>query len=110
VKLRRVILSLYVLLFAGLGMAGVVLFKDAHDEFGQLEQVESANRRRLAEAQERLRREEKVLDRLRNDPAYVDRVIRMKLGYAKPDEFIFRFEDENSRGVTGPSSGSKIDE
>jgi hypothetical protein len=34
----------------------------------------------------------------------------MKLGYAKPDEFIFRFEDENSRGVTGPSSGSKIDE
>ena len=109
-NLRRIILSLYALLFAGLGTAGLVLFKDAHDEFGQLEQVESANRRRLAEAQERLRREETVLDRLRHDPAYVDRIIRMKLGYAKPDEFIFRFEDEDSRGVTGPSSGSKIDE
>jgi cell division protein FtsB len=43
--------------------------------------------------QERLKSQERVLDRLRNDPAYVDRVIRKKLGYAKPDEFIFRFED-----------------
>jgi cell division protein DivIC len=34
-----------------------------------------------------------VLDRLRNDPAYVDKVIRKKLGFAKPDEDIFRFED-----------------
>jgi len=30
--------------------------------------------------------------RLRTDPAYVERVIRRQLGYAKPDEFIFRFE------------------
>jgi cell division protein DivIC len=109
VKFRRVILSLYVLLFAGLGVAGMVLFKDAHDEFTQLRQVEASNRRRLAEAQERLRSQEKVLQRLRTDPEYVDRVIRMKLGYAKPDEYIFRFEDDGSKGTTGPSSGLKSD-
>jgi cell division protein FtsB len=29
---------------------------------------------------------------MRNDPAFVETVIRRRLGYAKPDEFIFRFE------------------
>jgi cell division protein FtsB len=104
VNLRKVILSLYVLLFAGLGLAGGILSKDAHDEYSRLEQVENANRRRLAEAQAHLRDQERVLERLRTDPAYVDKVIRIRLGYAKPDEFIFRFEDDDSRGSAGPSS------
>jgi cell division protein FtsB len=66
---------------------------DAHAEYRRLEQVEDLNRSKLEEAQERLRNQERILDRLRNDPAFVDRIIRKKLGYAKPDEFIFRFED-----------------
>ena len=90
---RRVILSLYLLLFAGLGVTGTYLFMDARAEYNRLEQVEQLNRTRLAEVQERLRSQEKVLERLRSDPAFVDRVIRKKLGYSKPDEFIFRFED-----------------
>jgi cell division protein FtsB len=93
VNFRHLILSLYVLLFAGLGVAGGYLFLDARHEYSQLVQVEAQNRRRLAEAQERLRNQEKVLDRLRNDPSYVDQVIRKKLGFAKPDEQIYRFED-----------------
>ncbi|HMD60904.1 MAG TPA: septum formation initiator family protein [Opitutaceae bacterium] len=101
---RRVILSLYVLLFAGLSIAGGILFKNAHDEYSRLEEVESANRRRLAEEQGHLRDQERVLDRLRTDPAYVEKVIRIRLGYAKPDEFIFRFEDEGSKGPSGPPS------
>ena len=86
-------MSLYLLLFAGLGIVGSYLFLDARHEYTRLEQVEAQNRQRLAEAQERLRKQERVLDRLRSDPAYVDRVIRKKLGYAKPDEFIYRFEE-----------------
>jgi cell division protein DivIC len=104
VNFRKVILSLYVLLFVGLGLAGGILFKDAHDEYSRLEQVETANRRRLAEAQGRLRDQERVLERLRTDPSYVDKVIRIRLGYAKPDEFIFRFEDDDSKGSAGPST------
>lgn len=90
---RRVILSLYLILFAGIGVYGSYLFIDARAEYSRLEQVEAANKSRLAEAQERLASQQKVLDRLRNDPAYVDMVIRKKLGYSKPDEDIFRFED-----------------
>jgi cell division protein DivIC len=93
VKYRQVILSLYLLLFAGLGVTGGILFLDARAEYTRLEQVQALNKIRLSEAQERLRSQEKVLERLRTDPAYVDKVIRKRLGYAKPDEFIFRFEE-----------------
>ena len=92
-NLRKVILSLYMLLFGVLGIAGSYLFVDARHEYERLERIESTNRQKLAEAQGRLKDQEKVLERLRNDPAYVDKVIRKKLGYAKPDEYIFRFED-----------------
>ncbi len=93
VKHRQVILCLYLLLVAGLALAGGYLFLDARAEYVRLEKVEGSNRQRLAEAQERLKNQERVLERLRTDPAYVDKVIRKKLGYAKPDEFIYRFED-----------------
>jgi cell division protein DivIC len=91
--MRKVILSLYVVLIAGLGVGGGILFLDASEEYSRLEVVQAENRRRLAEAQEQLRNQEKVLERLRNDPAYVDKVIRKRLGYAKPDEFIFHFAE-----------------
>ena len=54
---------------------------------------EATSRRRLAEAEAKLREQEKILERLRNDPVYVEKVIRRRLGYAKPEEFIYRFED-----------------
>jgi len=93
VNLRKILLSLYVLLIAGIGVTGGYLFLDARAEYNRIEQVEDQNKRRLAEAQQRLADQQRVLERLRTDPAFVDRVIRKKLGYAKPDEFIFRFED-----------------
>lgn len=107
VNLRQLIFGLYILLVAGLGLAGGVLFKDAHDEYSRLEEVEAADRRRLFEAQARLREQEMVLDRLRHDPAFVDKVIRIRLGYAKPDEFIFRFEDDDTKGSAGPVPPSR---
>jgi len=93
VKIRKIILGLYLLLFAGLGVTGGILFLDANAEYSRLEVVQAENRRRLSEAQEQLRNQERVLERLRTDPEYVDKVIRKKLGYAKPDEFIFHFAE-----------------
>ena len=48
-------------------------------------------RRRAAEA--RLQQQQKYLEQLRSDPALVDRIIRRKMGYSRPDEFVFRFEE-----------------
>ena len=67
-------------------------FYDARQELNRLRAIEAASRSNLEETQARLADEERTLDRLRNDPHFVEKVIRSKLGYARPDEVIFRFE------------------
>jgi|GEM_PF-103527 len=93
VSFRRLIIILYLLLFLAVGAASSAYFLEAREEYNQLREQEAASRRRLAEAEAKLREQEKILERLRNDPVYVEKVIRQRLGYAKPDEYIFRFED-----------------
>lgn len=90
---RRLITSLYVVLIGGLGLAAGALFFDARAQYRQLKQAEAVSRQRLAEAEARLREQEKILERLRTDRDYVEKVIRKRLGYARPGELIFRFED-----------------
>ena len=68
-------------------------FLDAREEYQRLKRLEAISRQRLAEAQAKLDEQEKILERLRSDPVYVEKVIRRRLGYAKPEEYIFRFED-----------------
>ncbi len=92
-NLRRLILSLYLLFILGLGVAAGVYFLEARAEYDRLRRIEADNQRRVEEAKAKLKLQEKILGRMKNDPAYVEEVIRRKLGYAKPDEFIFRFEN-----------------
>lgn len=92
-NLRRVIVTVYLLLFLAIGAASGIYFLDAREEYNRLQQQEAASRRRLAEMETKLREQEKILERLRTDPVYVEKVIRRRLGYAKPEEYIFRFED-----------------
>ena len=93
VNLRRFIVGLYLALFLGVGLASGVFFWRAQQEYVRLRGVELANRRKLAEAEQKLREQEKILDRLRTDPDYVEKVIRRRLGYARPGEYVFRFEE-----------------
>lgn len=37
--------------------------------------------------------------KLRSDDAYQQRLIRQELGYARPDELIYRFADHDARGT-----------
>ncbi|HND62444.1 MAG TPA: septum formation initiator family protein [Opitutaceae bacterium] len=92
-NLRRFIFALYLTLFVGISVTSGVFFWQARAEFEQLKQREAQSRRRLAEAEARLKEQERIIERLRTDHEYVEKVIRRRLGYAKPDEFIFRFED-----------------
>ena len=91
--IRQIIVTIYLLLFLSVGAGSAVFFWQTRREYNQLRQVELATQRRLAEAEQRLRDQEQVLQRLRTDPAYVEMKIRQRLGYARPEEFIFRFEE-----------------
>ncbi len=90
--LRRLIISFYVLLFVGVAVGSAGFLWQTRAEYLRMREVEAQSRARLALAEERLREQRRTLERMRNDPAFVEMVIRRRLGYAKPDEFIFRFE------------------
>jgi cell division protein FtsB len=89
---RRLIISFYVLLFVGVAVGSAGFLWQTRAEYLRMREVEAQSRARLALAEERLREQRRTLERMRNDPAFVETVIRRRLGYAKPDEFIFRFE------------------
>ena len=89
---RRFIAGVCLALFVGLAVLSAVFFWQTRQEYNRYLQAEAADRRKLAEAQAKLQEEERVLDRLRHDPAYVEKMIRQQLGYVKPGEFVFRFE------------------
>ncbi len=90
---RQLIVSLYVILFGGFGVGAGVLFFEARAEYKQRKLVEAANRQRLAVEEARLRAQQKILERLRNDPVYVEKVLRDRWHYAKPGEVIYRFPE-----------------
>lgn len=90
---RTLIATLYLVLFLGLGGGAAALFLDANREYKQLKQAEADGQRRLAEAQKRLADQQKILERLKSDPEFVEKVIRQRLGYAKPGDYVFRFEN-----------------
>lgn len=91
--LHRIILLLCAVVSLGvIAGLGLVLMR-TQAEFSRMQEIEVRTRQRLAEVELRLAEQETVLERLRNDPAYVETVIRRRLGYAKPEEYVFRFED-----------------
>jgi len=94
VNLSKLILGLYLALFVGVTLWAGSFFVQVHRDYTALKAQETANERRLSEAENRLQAQEKYLDQLRHDPALVERIIRQKLGYARTQEFVFRFEEE----------------
>jgi cell division protein FtsB len=90
----KLIIGIYGAAFVAVALWAVTFFVQMHRDITALRAQESVNQRRLAEAEERLATQEKYLAQLRHDPVLVERLIRQKLGYAKGQEFVFRFEEE----------------
>jgi len=94
VKFSKLILGIYAALFVAVTLWAGSFFVQMHREYFALKAQETANQRRLAEAEARLAAQEKYLDQLRHDPALIEHIIRQKLGYAKSQELVFRFSEE----------------
>jgi cell division protein DivIC len=92
VDTRRLILVVYFVALTGFGLWAGGLLLEARDEYVQLKKTQAAAEAKLAAARTRLAEQQRVLERLKSDPVFVDKVIRTRLGYARPDEWIFRFD------------------
>lgn len=93
VNFNRLIFGIFIALLVGIGLLAGSFFVQMHRDLTVMKAQESANQRRLAEAKRQLETRQAYLDRLRHDPALVERLIRQKLGYAKTQEFVFRFDE-----------------
>ncbi len=65
-------------------------------EYRQYRIREFVQEERVNDTRREIERQERYLNLLMHDPAFFERVVRQRLGYAKPQEFIFRFEEPSS--------------
>jgi cell division protein DivIC len=93
VNWSKAINSIYAALFLVVAVWAGLFFLQMHRELTALRAQENQNRQRLAAAEAKLKEQQEYLARLQRDPELVERVIRRKLGYARPEEFVFRFEE-----------------
>ena len=92
--MRRLRLTIYLLVFAALSVGSLTFGWQTWREYQRLQEMARVMGERLDVAEQRLSDQQEQLRRLQEDPAYVELVIRRRLGYAKPDELIFRFDEE----------------
>ncbi|RCL31175.1 MAG: hypothetical protein DBX03_01175 [Puniceicoccaceae bacterium] len=81
------ILLLLILFFSGLVIRTYNELKNFQIREARLEQ-------RLLEVENEFKRKEAYYKRLLEDDSFLERVARQRLGYARPDELLFRFNDE----------------
>lgn len=89
-------------LFLAAGVFFTVLFGQTYREYTNIKSRELHYQEKVAELEAKLKEKEETLHRLRNDPVFIERVIRQRLGYAKADELVFRFEEHEPAPPQAP--------
>jgi len=89
---RRSVIAFYTLLFVALTLFAGLFFLRTYGEYRALRAQEAESHRRLAELESRLAEHYRSLEGMKSDRAHVERIIRERLGYAREDEVVFRFE------------------
>ena len=80
-------LSVLVAFFGGLVLK-------THREYNNFKDRENRIESKLIQARKEFAQKEAYLVKLIDDPEFLERVARERLGYARSDELIFRFADE----------------
>ena len=57
---------------------------------------------RIKEIEQDLAAKDEYLDMLLTDPIFLERVVRERLGYTRPDEYIYRFPKESQETQPNP--------
>lgn len=80
------VLVLLIIFFSGLIIR-------TYNELKNFQIRESRLELRLLEAENEFKRKEAYFKRLLEDDEFLERVARQRLGYARPNELLFRFDD-----------------
>ena len=89
----QVILITLIGIFIGLVVFFFSLILKTHREYKNFKASELKIEEKLIQARKEFEYKEIYLELL-EDPEFLERVARERLGYARPDELLFRFSDE----------------
>ncbi|TVP81338.1 MAG: hypothetical protein EA353_01680 [Puniceicoccaceae bacterium] len=92
-KERALVLMLVGMLCVLLIFFGGLVLK-TNRQFQNFKERENRIEARLIQARKEFAQKEAYLARFLEDPEFLERVVRERLGYARPDELLFRFSDE----------------
>ena len=92
-KERALVLMLIGMLCVLVVFFGSLVLK-THREYQNFKYRENRIEVKLIQARKEFAHKEAYLSRLLDDPDFLERVVRERLGYARPDELLFRFSDD----------------
>jgi cell division protein DivIC len=69
------------------------LILQTHREYSNFKARENRIELKLIQARKEFDQKEAYLNRLLEDPEFLERVARERLGYSRPGELLFRFDD-----------------
>jgi len=90
--LAKGLIGLLVLVLAAVTISFGTVLLQTYREFRHLQGRETQLRAQLDELRQDQDRQEAYLRLLLEDPEFVERVVREKLGYIRPDETVFIFD------------------
>jgi len=93
--MAQIILGLLGALLALVVLSFSILFLQSYREYEYFKLKELELEKRLGQLKEEISQRERYLDLVLHEPDFLERVVRQKLGYARPDETIYRFEGED---------------
>lgn len=91
---ERVVLLMVLGVFLALFVFFGGLLLQTYREYKNFRARELRIETKLAQARKEFSRKEAYLTRLMEDQEFLERVVRERLGYARPDELLFRFPEE----------------
>lgn len=89
----RILLVLLIVILSGVSTGLVLVWSQTRREYVTIEEHHIQVENQLASMKKEREAKEAYLRAFLNEPEFVERVIRDRLGYVEPGETIFRFEN-----------------
>tara|TARA_B100001093_G_scaffold245077_1_gene234666 strand:+ start:312 stop:737 length:426 start_codon:yes stop_codon:yes gene_type:complete len=93
---KRIVLLLFVGVFLGICFVSGSKLMDTFREYKVFRSQEASNESLLAVSKMELKKRERYIEQLENDPELFEHIARQRLQYSKSGEIVFHFKDKNN--------------
>ncbi len=89
-----ILLTTFMLLCVGALVIMAIELYETRNQLTYLQKRHADYRERIQQIEQDLAAKDEYLDKLLTDPVFLERVVRERLGYSRPEEWIYRFPQE----------------